>query len=147
MREAELARVRDALASLCALPLPTPGAPPLAISTLRGQFADNGEWCIAPSRPAVVIELTATSRSAKANAKPFGLDENPDDKATDNEIVQGRVNAVKKLSLLPVTKITDGKDKANGADVRAKIVDLALAKKDSDRAVLIFVRSVDLRRR
>lgn len=208
----ELAKVRDALASLCALPLPTPDAPPLAISTLRGQFADNGEWCTDPSRPAVVvgtvdmigsgllfsrytrgfktrplhagflaqdtilvhdeahlepsfqellntlvatqvtsgelrklhvIELTATSRSAKASAKPFGLDENPDDKDTDNEIVQGRVNAVKKLSLLPVTKITDGKDKANDGDVRTKIVDLALAKKDSNRAVLIFVRSVE----
>jgi CRISPR-associated endonuclease/helicase Cas3 len=210
--EPELAKVRDALASLCALPLPTPDAPPLAISTLRGQFADNGEWCADPSRPAVivgtvdmigsgllfsrytrgfkarplhggflgqdallvhdeahlepsfqellntlvnaqatsgdsrklrVIELTATSRSAKADAKPFGLDENPDDKDTDNEIVQGRVNAVKKLSLLPVTKVTDGKDKANVGDVHAKIVDLALAKNDSNRAVVIFVRSVE----
>jgi CRISPR-associated endonuclease/helicase Cas3 len=213
LKKPELAKVRDALASLCALPLPTPDAPPLAVSTLRGQFADNGEWYTDPSRPAVVvgtvdmigsgllfsrytrgfktrplhagflaqdtllvhdeahlepsfqellktlvatqvasgelrklrvIELTATSRSAKANAKPFGLDENPDDKDTDNEIVQGRVNAAKKLSLLPVTKVTDGKDKANDCTtVRDKIVELALAKKDSNRAVLIFVRSVE----
>ena len=50
-----LAEVRDALASLCALPLPTPAAPPLAISTLRGQFADNGEWCTDPNRPAVIV--------------------------------------------------------------------------------------------
>ena len=50
-----LAEVRDALVSLCALPLPTPDAPPLAISTLRGQFADNGEWCADPSRPAVIV--------------------------------------------------------------------------------------------
>lgn len=28
---------------------------PLAISTLRGQYADNGEWCADPSRPAIVI--------------------------------------------------------------------------------------------
>lgn len=27
---------------------------PLAISTLRGQFADNGQWCEDPSRPAIV---------------------------------------------------------------------------------------------
>jgi len=208
----ELAEVRGVLASLCALPLPTTDTPPLAISTLRGQFADNGEWCTDPSRPAVVvgtvdmigsgllfsrytrgfktrplhagflaqdallvhdeahlepsfqellksivtaqvasgdlrklrdIELTATSRAANTDAKPFGLDENPDDKDTDNEIVQERVKAVKKLSLLPVTKITDGKDKANDGTVRDKIVELALAKKDSNRAVLIFVRSVE----
>ena len=50
-----LAEVRDALASLCALPLPTPDASPLAISTLRGQFADNGEWRSDPCRPAVIV--------------------------------------------------------------------------------------------
>jgi len=27
----------------------------LAISTLRGQFADNGEWCADPARPAIVV--------------------------------------------------------------------------------------------
>jgi CRISPR-associated endonuclease/helicase Cas3 len=27
---------------------------PLAISTLRGEFADNGDWCEDPSRPAVI---------------------------------------------------------------------------------------------
>ena len=27
---------------------------PLAISTLRGDFADNGEWCEDPARPAVI---------------------------------------------------------------------------------------------
>jgi len=27
---------------------------PLAISTLRGEFADNGEWCEDPARPAVI---------------------------------------------------------------------------------------------
>jgi CRISPR-associated endonuclease/helicase Cas3 len=47
-----LSEIRNTLLSLCALPLPTP---PLAISTLRGQFADNGEWCVDPARPAVVV--------------------------------------------------------------------------------------------
>jgi len=28
---------------------------PLAISTLRGEFADNGEWRIDPARPAVIV--------------------------------------------------------------------------------------------
>lgn len=51
----ELSEIRNTLASLCALPLPTPHASPLAISTLRGQFADNGEWCADPARPAVVV--------------------------------------------------------------------------------------------
>lgn len=31
------------------------GATPLAISTLRGQFADNGEWSADPARPAIII--------------------------------------------------------------------------------------------
>jgi len=50
-----LSEIRNALAALCALPLATPDAAPLAISTLRGQFADNGEWCTDPARPAVVV--------------------------------------------------------------------------------------------
>ncbi|MHB1766800.1 MAG: type I-G CRISPR-associated helicase/endonuclease Cas3g [Phycisphaerae bacterium] len=28
---------------------------PLAISTLRGQFADNGEWSMDPARPAIIV--------------------------------------------------------------------------------------------
>lgn len=55
LAKSELAEIRAALADLCALPLPRPDSPPLAISTLRGQFADNGEWCVDPSRPAIVI--------------------------------------------------------------------------------------------
>lgn len=44
----------DALASLkrlCAVPTEIP----LALSTLRGQFADNREWCADPARPAVIV--------------------------------------------------------------------------------------------
>lgn len=51
----ELSEIRNALTKLCALPLPTASASPLAISTLRGQFADNGDWCADPARPAVVV--------------------------------------------------------------------------------------------
>ncbi len=42
---------RNALAKLCAIPADNP----LAISTLRGQFADNREWCADPARPAVIV--------------------------------------------------------------------------------------------
>ena len=204
-----LAEVRDALASLCALPLPTLDAPPLAISTLRGQFADNGEWCADPRRPAVivgtvdmigsgllfsrytrgfkvrplhagflgqevllvhdeahlepsfqkllesivatqdasndprklrVIELTATSRAANANsAPPFTLT------AADreNKTVKERLNAIKRLSLVSITKVENNKDKANDGIVRDKILELARNKKDSNRAILVFIRSVE----
>ncbi len=44
----------EPLKRLCALPL-TVAEPPLAISTLRGQFADNREWSADPSRPAVIV--------------------------------------------------------------------------------------------
>lgn len=53
--DSELAGVFNALAAMCALPLPEADASPLAISTLRGQFADNGEWCADPSRPSVIV--------------------------------------------------------------------------------------------
>jgi CRISPR-associated endonuclease/helicase Cas3 len=55
MREAladpQLQDVADALRSLGALPRDAP----LAISTLRGQFADNAEWRNDPARPAVIV--------------------------------------------------------------------------------------------
>jgi CRISPR-associated endonuclease/helicase Cas3 len=58
-REAEKLRERlpqvpavcDALLNLCAQGTKLP----LAISTLRGQFADNGEWRADPARPAVIV--------------------------------------------------------------------------------------------
>ncbi|MGA7495215.1 MAG: type I-U CRISPR-associated helicase/endonuclease Cas3 [Isosphaeraceae bacterium] len=43
--------LRDRLQTLCA----DPDGVPLAISTLRGQFADNREWSADPSRPAVIL--------------------------------------------------------------------------------------------
>lgn len=41
----------DSLKRLCACDHEVP----LAISTLRGQFADNGEWCSDPARPAIIV--------------------------------------------------------------------------------------------
>jgi CRISPR-associated endonuclease/helicase Cas3 len=62
---AEAESLRDRLSSpglegvrsgLCRLSVSgVDGEPPLAISTLRGAFEDNGEWCADPSRPAIVI--------------------------------------------------------------------------------------------
>lgn len=48
-----LGAVRDALISLCVDP--EDEASPLAISTLRGQLADNAEWRADPARPAIII--------------------------------------------------------------------------------------------
>lgn len=197
-QKAELSEIRNTLTSLCALLLPTLDASPLAISTLRGQFADNGAWCADPARPAVVvgtvdmigsgllfsrytrgfktrplhagflaqdsllvhdeahlepsfqflletivatqkaeaelrklhvIALTATNRVETANnTAPFTLT------AADreNETVQKRIHAAKRLSLIPL----------KGADtLDAKLVALAKSK-PAGRAVLVFARSV-----
>ncbi len=48
-----LANVPDVMARLCEL-CAEPTDIPLAISTLRGQFADNREWSSDPARPAVI---------------------------------------------------------------------------------------------
>ncbi|VTR93599.1 crispr-associated helicase cas3 : CRISPR-associated helicase Cas3 OS=Geobacter sulfurreducens (strain ATCC 51573 / DSM 12127 / PCA) GN=cas3-1 PE=4 SV=1: ResIII: Helicase_C [Gemmata massiliana] len=50
-------QIQDALWELCAVRPDKPDPEndrPLAISTLRGQFADNREWSADPSRPAVI---------------------------------------------------------------------------------------------
>lgn len=194
----EIKEIADKLLSLCALPLPAPDSPPLSVSTLRGQFADNREWSADPARPAVivgtvdmvgsgllfsrytvgfklrphhaaflaqdallihdeahlepafqrlldsivaeqarsndlrklqVIELSATTRS-EASSEPFKITED-DNK---NEFVNKRLNAVKKLSLVAL---------GDGENERDKIVELALTHKDTGRAILVFVRSVE----
>lgn len=51
--KAALSELRESLRGLCALPLDA-NQPPLAVSTLRGQFADNREWSADPARPAVI---------------------------------------------------------------------------------------------
>lgn len=50
-RLASVPALKAGLQALCAVPTDTP----LAISTLRGQFADNGEWRNDPARPAIVV--------------------------------------------------------------------------------------------
>jgi CRISPR-associated endonuclease/helicase Cas3 len=169
---------------------------PLAISTLRGQFADNREWAADPSRPAVicgtvdmigsrllfsgygcgfkskplhagflgqdvllvhdeahlepafqelltaieneqnrchelrkfhVIELSATSRS---DCEAFTL--MPEDEK--DEVVQKRITAKKSVALHEVD------DERKLSD---RVTDLALKHKDSRRAILIFVRTVE----
>ncbi|MDR1282315.1 MAG: type I-U CRISPR-associated helicase/endonuclease Cas3 [Opitutaceae bacterium] len=204
----ELEEVRDALATLCALPLPDDTSP-LALSTLRGQYADNGEWCLDPARPAVicgtvdmigsgllfsrytagfkmrplhagflaqdallvhdeahlepafqkllgeietaqknsadprklhVLELTATTRAngggdGTQKPPPFGLDKNPDDKDTENEFIQKRIHAPKRLSSVPL---------GNNEKLEKEIIALAEKKAAiSERAVLVFVRLVE----
>jgi len=47
----EAQHLHDALNSLAAVP----AKHPLSISTLRGEFADNGEWRRDPSRPAIIV--------------------------------------------------------------------------------------------
>jgi CRISPR-associated endonuclease/helicase Cas3 len=194
----ELSQLRNTLTELSALSLPD--ASPLAISTLRGQFADNGEWCADPARPAVVvgtvdmigsgllfsrytrsfktrplhagflaqdallvhdeahlepcfqslletivatqkasselrklhvIALTATSRAGTANSSAsFTLT----DADLENETIQKRYHATKRLSLIPL----DEKDK-----LEDQLVSLAQAK-PAGRAILIFTRSVEI---
>ena len=51
VNQSELEPVASVLQSLGA----RTSDPPLAISTLRGQFADNAEWRDDPARPAVVV--------------------------------------------------------------------------------------------
>lgn len=49
--EATVCRLRDALARIAGDTTTTP----LAVSTLRGELADNGEWKQNPARPAIII--------------------------------------------------------------------------------------------
>lgn len=180
------------LQCLCAIPTEMP----LALSSLRGQFADNRDWSIDPARPAVIVgtvdmigsgllfsrytcgfktrphhaallgqdvllvhdeahlepafqtllesiaaeqrrchdaralhvlQLTATSRS---EAPAFNL--TPDDEKDSH--VRQRLRAPKRLHLHAI---------ANEKELPDKLAELALAHRDSGRAVLLFVRTVD----
>lgn len=193
-----LKEISDRLHALCALPLPSSKAAPLAISTLRGQHADNREWSADPTRPAVIIgtvdmigsgllfsrytvgfklrphhaaflgqdvllihdeahlepafqtlldsivaeqtrsndlrklrvmELTATIRS-DAVSQPLKISEED----IKNELVNQRISATKTLLL----RALDEKKKEFEV-----ITKLAIAQKESARAILIFVRSVE----
>lgn len=50
--EGMVCRLRDSLAAIACDPSTVL---PLAVSTLRGEFADNGEWKTNPARPAIII--------------------------------------------------------------------------------------------
>lgn len=180
------------LHSLCAVSVDMP----LALSTLRGQFADNREWCADPSRPAVIVgtvdmigsgllfnrytcgfktrphhaaflgqdvllvhdeahlepafqqllesivkeqkrdarplhvlELTATARNS---GEAFTL--TPADE--EHETVSQRLHAKKHLKLISI-------EDEKAALLASKLSELALARRDSGRAVLIFARTVD----
>ncbi len=52
LKRANLAAVRKTLAELAATP---DEALPFAISTLRGEHADKGEWKLDPARPAIIV--------------------------------------------------------------------------------------------
>lgn len=187
------AEMLDRLGALCAIPTDVP----LALSTLRGQFADNREWCADPARPAVIVgtvdmigsglifsrytagfktrphhaallgqdvllvhdeahlepafqtllerigkeqqdckearpvhvlQLTATARGVK---EPFVI--TPEDEL--NPTVNQRLKAPKQLRLTELGN--------EAAELVPKLTELALARRDSGRAVLIFARSVE----
>ncbi len=180
------------LQRLCAIPTDMP----LALSSLRGQFADNREWSIDPARPAVIVgtvdmigsgllfsrytcgfktrplhaallgqdvllvhdeahlepafqtlleriateqrrcnetrslhvlQLTATSRS---KTPAFNL--TPDDEKDSR--VRQRLRAPKRLHLHSL---------ANEKELPDKLAELAFAHRDSGRAVLVFVRTIE----
>jgi CRISPR-associated endonuclease/helicase Cas3 len=170
---------------------------PLALSTLRGQFADNREWCADPARPAVIVgtvdmigsgllfsryscgfktrphhaallgqdallihdeahlepafqkllndivaeqkrckdarplrvlELSATTRGTNSS---FSL--TPEDEKDSR--VHRRLHAAKRLNLHPI---------ADEKQLAENLATLALARRDSGRAVLIFARFVEV---
>jgi len=169
----------------------------LAISTLRGQFADNREWSADPSRPAVIcgtvdmigsrllfggygvgfkgrplhagflgqdvllvhdeahleepfqrlvagmeevqrqfkgervaprLQLMALTATPRGGQDSLGITD------ADREAARERLAAAKKLILVAAEK---------DADVFGRIVDCACALEGKDRAVLVFVRTVD----
>lgn len=51
LRRPAATRIRDALSALAAVQTEAP----VAISTLRGEFADNGAWRRDPARPAIIV--------------------------------------------------------------------------------------------
>ena len=188
-----LTQLFDRLMELCSDPNTTT---PLAISTLRGQFADNTEWRSDPARPAVIsgtidmigsrllfsgygcgfktrplhagflgqdslivhdeahlepafqkllldieaeqkrckdfrplrtMELTATSRGEGDSFGMTALDE-------DHSEIKKRIGAQKRIAL------HECDDKKKLAEM---IATLAMEYKDSKRAILVFVRSVE----
>jgi CRISPR-associated endonuclease/helicase Cas3 len=168
----------------------------LAISTVRGQFADNREWSADPSRPAVIVgtvdmigsrllfsgygvgfkakplhagflgqdvllvhdeahlepafqDLLIAIQKEQERSKEFGkfrvMELSATSRGTDafslsdadraEPEVQKRINAVKAIMFHPIDD-----EKKQLAD---KLVELALVHRDSQRAILVFARSVE----
>ncbi|MBP7069699.1 MAG: type I-U CRISPR-associated helicase/endonuclease Cas3 [Methanothrix sp.] len=191
-REVRLKGVKDALQSLGALKWDNP----LAISTLRGEMADNGEWRDDPARPAIIVgtvdmigsrllfsgygrgfrsrplhaaflgqdtllvhdeahlepafqelieaitkeqercneflrmrvmAMTATARSDEDAEPPLFTD-----KDREHVVVDKRINAKKRISFHPVEE----------KKIAGKIANLAIEYKDSEKAILIYARTV-----
>ena len=83
-----------------------------------------------------VMELSATTRvdnsaPSRHAAEPFGLTEDEEEKS---QLVKERLRAPKKLSLIP---LEDPKK------LPEKLAEFALARKESNRAILVFGRSVE----
>lgn len=180
------------LKALCA----TDHDEPLAISTLRGQFADNGEWRADPSRPAIVVgtvdmigsRLLFGGYGCGFKSKPLhaGLlgqdvllvhDEAHLEPAFQDLLIaiqkeQERGKEFRKLRVVALSATSRGADALSLTDAdRAvpevckrinaakamefhpivdekkkladKLVELALVHKDSERAILVFARSVE----
>lgn len=178
------------------------GIDSLAISTLRGEFADNREWSVDPSRPAIicgtvdmigsrllfggygigsksrplhagflgqdvllvhdeahlepafqklveaiqheqercnefanfqVMELTATTRSAAGPSEQPALALTQKDR--EHPVIKQRIEAFKHLSLSSVE---------DASQTASKIAKIADGYKDTNTAVLVFVRTIDL---
>lgn len=195
----EAAGICSSLAALGAVPLLSTDDQPLAISTLRGQFADNRAWSADPARPAVIVgtvdmigsrllfngygsgfktrphhagflgqdtlvvhdeahlepafqrlletvtgrqktdgdlrpirvlALSATNRSADETAHSITQTDR------DHPTVHQRIHAAKQPTLHAI-----GDEKKELAE---KLTALALARRESGRAVLIFARHLDV---
>lgn len=175
------------------------GFPDLALSTLRGQFADNREWSADPSRPAVICgtvdmigsRLLFSGYSVGFKGKPLHAGFLGQDvllvhdeahlepafqkliEAIEKEQREGRTPDLRPLRVMELTATSRGggavfeltKEEKAGevpvirdrlfakkgvepipwerAKLAAKIGDLALRHKDADKAVLVFVRTID----
>jgi len=193
LRKPELTELAERLQGLCAGRYEMP----LAISTLRGQFADNREWSADPSRPAVIcgtVDMIGSRllfsgyrigfRSRPLHAGFLGQDtllvhDEAHLEPAFQKLIQViekeqiRCNDFARLTVMELSatsrgvgdvfELTQGeKDgnvpivrerlfakkavgfkRAERAKVASRIAELALRHKDSDKAVLVFVRTVD----
>jgi CRISPR-associated endonuclease/helicase Cas3 len=77
LEKTELAQIAEALRRLAA---DSHADSVLAISTLRGEFADNGEWRTDPARPAIVVgtvDMRSDEPSENVDGTPLVFHSNP----------------------------------------------------------------------